>query len=451
MILIFIVGSWFDEISADLGPILFAGEATVIVDPNATITIPGNYRLADNLVVTVTGITIASDDVFLDLNSHELISGGGFVGIALGSTRFNVTIKNGIIRNLPTGISTTSGVLPSNNLIFENIAFINCSTVGMSLNNVTDTRISQCIFDGGAGIGMSFSTVSQAKVENCSSSNHSGVGGVGVQISSSNKIVIQNSEFFSDGGGGVLVSSSTQMTIQDCKAGSCTSFGFNTQNSSQIIMQNCSAQACTVLGFGLNNSTQILYENCTAFNTTGNTATGFLNFQCTDVQYDNCTSTNAIANAGAGIGFNVDNIPFPSTTNSFKLIYRNCIANDNTGSTSGIGFNFIQAFDSCIVDCFAKQNAGTSLSVGIDASECVRLTMRNNTLINNNAALPNSFGIRFLTGGTLDSVILNNVAQQHVTANYSSTGGTIRTVNFSVSAGTFGATPTPFDNINVIP
>jgi len=72
-----------------------SGAGLSIVAPT-TITIPGNYRLANDIVGT---ITIAADNVSLDLENKKITA--GFNGI-LVSGQTEITIKNGTIENADT-------------------------------------------------------------------------------------------------------------------------------------------------------------------------------------------------------------------------------------------------------------------------------------------------------------------------------------------------------------
>jgi parallel beta-helix repeat protein len=66
-----------------------------------TIMSRGSYYLTTNLVATgaITGITIQSDDVTLDLNGFTLRGvAGSLEGIFVSDTRRNITIRNGVVR-----------------------------------------------------------------------------------------------------------------------------------------------------------------------------------------------------------------------------------------------------------------------------------------------------------------------------------------------------------------
>src|SRR5262245_20335808 len=81
---------FISNLQADLGSIYTSGDANTILAP-ATITSPGNYRLARD----ISGpIVIASDNVNIDLENHVLT--GQPSGIT-ASSQANITIKNGVI------------------------------------------------------------------------------------------------------------------------------------------------------------------------------------------------------------------------------------------------------------------------------------------------------------------------------------------------------------------
>lgn len=88
------------------------------VQPSA----PGSYYLTGNLTANSSsaGITIAADNVTLDLNGFELVGGGsGTVsGINVPSAQKNISVRNGIVRGWTNG--GVHGDKASNSL-FENL------------------------------------------------------------------------------------------------------------------------------------------------------------------------------------------------------------------------------------------------------------------------------------------------------------------------------------------
>lgn len=445
----------FQIAKCDLGPILSAGEAIVIVDAGATITTPGNYRLSRNLTVASgIGINIASSDVFLDLNNYELIGTGGTTGINIPSDLSNITIKNGIIRDFTVGIGIDTGI---ENFIFENLRCFGSGLSGIVFVSGSNVQLINCIVDDSTTIGMDVQGIQQLIIDNCICSNN---GSIGCQVNTCEEAIIKNSHFFSNGsigflfeasisgiikdseffnnsGGGLSINVCDQITVQNCKATNCGGFGFNVSTATQVIMQNCSAEACTLLGFAALNSRMLNYENCNSFRTTatgvGAAAAGFQDLGCVDVLYDHCVSMSSVGTL-SGIGFN-------SPTTPVKIVMNSCIANNNIGGTTSIGFNFNGATNCCILNCLAKENTGAVGGTGFQAQSGSNLHIRDNTAISNGAA-----GF-LINEGTLSSVIFGNVAQNHTT-NYSITGGTILTVVYDLSATTLTPTPAPYTNLH---
>lgn len=72
-----------------------------------TITTQGSYYLTDNLMATGSnsGITIAADNVTLDLNGFAVIGGGAgqVAGIHVSGAHKNIYIKNGTVRGWTAG------------------------------------------------------------------------------------------------------------------------------------------------------------------------------------------------------------------------------------------------------------------------------------------------------------------------------------------------------------
>ncbi len=82
------------------GPVEATG-ATGIFELPFTISEPGSYRLRDDVVLESgdTGITIAVDNVTLDLGDHVLENGTGLgsVALVLDGNRSGITIRGGLL------------------------------------------------------------------------------------------------------------------------------------------------------------------------------------------------------------------------------------------------------------------------------------------------------------------------------------------------------------------
>ncbi len=97
--------------------------ATLITGPT-TITRPGLYRLANDIVVTSgNGINIQASDVIIDLDGHQIIGrlNSQTTGIGIWAiSESNITIRNGTIRGFMYGIylSDYAGPREANNSTF---------------------------------------------------------------------------------------------------------------------------------------------------------------------------------------------------------------------------------------------------------------------------------------------------------------------------------------------
>ena len=112
-----------------------APSVTVITNAPYTISLPGSYKLANNITWTGTGtndavaITISANNVVLDLNGKTL-TGNQFFGLDLFTafgivvaSSSNVTVSNGVINGFRSGGILVAGANQTkfNNLTIENI------------------------------------------------------------------------------------------------------------------------------------------------------------------------------------------------------------------------------------------------------------------------------------------------------------------------------------------
>jgi len=103
-----------------------------------TITAPGIYCLAGDLTfaaATGTAVTIASDDVVLDLNSLTLdgTAGPGTQAVGVGTTSHsNVVVKNGTVRGFATGIQMSLAT----GAVVEGIRAVSNTAAGIAAGGV---------------------------------------------------------------------------------------------------------------------------------------------------------------------------------------------------------------------------------------------------------------------------------------------------------------------------
>ncbi len=119
------------------------------------LTSPGSYYLTTNLTQTVSGggIILGSHNITLDLNGFSLIGTNGpavSIGVAAPSTRTNIVIRNGTVRNWNMGISL-QGL--SAGIIIDQVRVVDNSSNGVSFN--TGTLVSRCVVHRNGGHGIS--------------------------------------------------------------------------------------------------------------------------------------------------------------------------------------------------------------------------------------------------------------------------------------------------------
>lgn len=149
------------------------------------ITNPGSYYLTTNLTVaTGTAITIATNEVTLDLNGFTIASAapsaGGY-GIHLENGARNVMICNGYVRGTATndaqgnfgggGFSygiAYSGAQPANVLVWR-VSVSRCVSFGINLGTDTPTRVEDCQVQTAGGIGIAANVVKGCVAMACGS------------------------------------------------------------------------------------------------------------------------------------------------------------------------------------------------------------------------------------------------------------------------------------------
>ncbi|MEM9479148.1 MAG: hypothetical protein AAGA58_05725 [Verrucomicrobiota bacterium] len=142
-----------------------------------TINTSGSYYLTENLFFLENGISIAADDVTLDLNgfavTHENLVDGGSA-IILQSGVSNITIRNGSIAEggllgtvFNNGISSSSNVT---NVRVTDLHVRNCANQGIELPKTGGTIVKRCQVRSTTGTGIEAEIVSQCTVNEADSS-----------------------------------------------------------------------------------------------------------------------------------------------------------------------------------------------------------------------------------------------------------------------------------------
>jgi parallel beta-helix repeat protein len=161
-----------------------------VINIPATITFSGDLTGVSGSA----GLTIAADNVSVDLAGHALVGvAGSLDGIVISGSRANVTVTNGTIRNWGEdgvdGTTLTSGR-------FENLTFANNTARGI----MTGTRasISKCTARENGAAGITAGQVT--RIFDCSGHSNVGFGIVGADNSTIERCLLNN-----NGGGGLSV------------------------------------------------------------------------------------------------------------------------------------------------------------------------------------------------------------------------------------------------------
>jgi hypothetical protein len=186
-----------------------------------TIDVPAKATMAGTLtgVSGQNGITIASDNVSVDLGGHALVGvAGSLDGILVSGARLNVTVRDGIVRNwggdgIDAAAASSGGVCTDLELNNNGGAGLHTSSrqlirsvssysnTGDGINAGGANKISNCVatLNGGWGIN---STGVDSTIEGCLV-NQNTTGGI--QVIGSQSLVIGNTIDNSPAGDGLLV------------------------------------------------------------------------------------------------------------------------------------------------------------------------------------------------------------------------------------------------------
>lgn len=256
-----------------------------------TITTPGSYYLAGNRTLTtgVMCITIASDNVTLDLMGYTLTgagSGSSSYGIFISTDRKNIKISNGSVTSFGG-----SGIA-SNNSGCKNISLYNISS--------------------SSNLAKGFNLLGGGRIENCNASDNGDTG-----IYAGRNSVITNCISRDNGAKGIEVSGGSVVT--GCSTYNNTTNGIyvNTLGSCTIIQNSCNSNG----GTGISG-----YVGSVIMNNTANSNGGsgiFTQNACTII------GNNTYGNTQYGI-----------STYSYCLVDQN-VAYENTTANLHLGSNNI--------------------------------------------------------------------------------------------------------------
>ncbi len=340
-----------------------------------TITQSGSYYLTTNLigVAAQQGISINASDVVLDLNGFALIGvSNSLNGILVGSTRENITIQNGSVRNW--GSTGVEAFYSGRNCLFSSLHAAYNGFDGLRAG--TNSLVTQCTTHGNAASGIAVN--SGTVIIGCSSRSNAFFG------------------FYTDSG----------CTLQNCVASENAGSGIYTIYGSTITA--CAARANG--SYGIEIGSACLLKDSTA---AGNIQAGIHAYD----EGNQISTCVARQNFGGGISCEDGN-----------NVVENCTAHQN--SSHGI---FMSGCCNTVVNCRAMENSGAGVrggsnnlfennftsfnGLGTNIDSGVYVTGVNNR-IEHNTTSNNDYGIRADIAGNL---IVRNTAFANTT-NYFTTG-----------------------------
>jgi len=344
------------------------------------INSPGSYYLTGDVEVEAGsfGIIIDSSDITIDLNGFSIVgSENSGIGISPADNELeNVTIRNGTLRELGSGIDLYS----TNRVIVEGVSVHSCPGFGIAA--AEECRITACRVSGFLGAERAGIHIFSGIVERCIVKN-GGSNGWGIYVQREGSIL--DCQVGKTEGYGFEIGVGV---IERCKAQDVQT-GFVIGGSS--VVRDCVAIGCEYEGFASGSATSL--NGCVATNN----MVGF--FSGKDCVYTDCT-----ASLNVGDGFRVlENATLAA-----------CHAHDNGGS----GFRIEH---SAIAGCSAVGNDENGiLATASDIRDC---RVQGNTLA----------GIRV---DALGSIVVRNTASSNGT-NYSvNPGNDVGTIQTSpVGAG----------------
>ena len=391
------------------------------------ITLPGIYVFTDDVIfntVSAAAITIASNDVTIDMNGKTLISNmPGQIGINIvtlipavnnNNNFYNIVIKNGTFDSFDRfGIMVNGG---ERNITLENLTII----CGVPISS--GPQIPTGIFFN----GNSSAPISEIAIKNCRIVE----GRYGILASTVSNVELLDTVLSENFSSGALLIQSNLWDIRNCTfshqlafdaAGSagltakgCTLFNIKNCHFSYNVSTIPAVPVAGVNFVGMPNamSGSHILENCT-FSSNAATTGSVAGVQLVNTQ--SCVFRNCIANGNASLGSSAAG--FSVITSSSGNAFENCVADGNytNGPVVGAGFN-IASGDNFVFNCIANGNqslgggAGNGIFVTSFAPGC---------LVQNCLAIDNSTN-GFINDST--SAFIGNFATQNGVANFAGAG-----------------------------
>jgi parallel beta-helix repeat protein len=400
---------------------------TVVIDK------PGNYKIAKNVTVATNtpnnpAILISSSNVNLDFQNYILSlstdnTALNIDGITVNNDLSNITIRNITIQNVSgVGIHVLDGC---SNINLLNSTIQGCHAAGVFLEgSASGTGIKSCV------------------IHNCQVSSCTGVeGGVayGIRCENASLGQISNSHVALNDSG--ITNSAYGIYIENTKAFEVASTTIVGNGGTNLVAGLAIVQSFTGI---INEIT--MYKNTAR---SSGTVCGILLDQSQDIFVSNCKSNANTHNEATAIGF--------LSQNGQRNVFKDCVAELNTGGTYAAGIRFIGEQNSRVMNCLLQDqktlSSGTAHGI-VFSSNCDLCWATENKIINN-LGESSSFGIRDERSSST-SIIIRNYAFNNGT-NYSVTYPltiTLPIISVSLSNALVGITSGVagvLDNIDITP
>ena len=228
-----------------------------------TISNEGSYYLGGNLTISSgNAITVAANNVTIDLQGFELIGTGGSAGVLINPGISNVTVRNGTIRNFTSRAIDGQG---NPNMRVEKVRALNNANYGIFVD--VNGAVIDCLAQSNAGPGIA--GADNCVIHNCQSIGNTGANSHGISVGIAAQIsgcVVRN-----NAGSGIVTG--TGCTLTDCVASNNTSSGINVGERCTILNSTANENgingSTTAGSHGINAASRCSISNCSGNNNTG--------------------------------------------------------------------------------------------------------------------------------------------------------------------------------------
>jgi parallel beta-helix repeat protein len=379
-----------------------------------TINTSGSYYITSNLTGTAgtIGISLAADNITLDLGGFTLFGGGGNIAVSQsGGSRTNLVIRNGVIRGWTNGAVHVG----SFHVQCEDLNLVDNGGAGILTSGYATVR--RCLVSGALSSSLAgIYCGSGSLVQDCITRSNAGVG---IYTGPRTRVM----DCVAEGNAKTGIYANEGSTVSHCNSANNGAHGI--QGTTGVTVIGCSVQTNATDGFILGSAGTIV--NCTSsFNTEDGITVGN---NSTVTSCTTMTNSDIGIVAGTGstiIGCTVSGNPFDGISASGNCTIKDCTVTGNrrgivaAGSINGctvygnslsgilISGNNSRAADN---HCDLNGSGGTDAGILINARFCI---IEGNTVMSNN-----TFGIRSALG---TNFVARNIARGNVTSFSFSTG-----------------------------